>query len=123
MTNANAWKKLKEDPVKYARLRQYHRRWQNKGYARMKEEIFSGLGSKCSACGITDRRVLQIDHVNGGGGRQERIYMGSTNRMRQILREFHTNVKAFQLLCANCNWIKRYEKREGARVVGGPKDV
>jgi hypothetical protein len=32
---------------------------------------------------------------------------------RAILREIKAGSKDYQLLCANCNWIKKYEKGEG----------
>lgn len=66
------------------------------------------LGIECVRCGFNDIRALQIDHVNGGG-RQEHIKLGSYGVYRQIV---NGRTKDFQVLCANCNWIKRYENQE-----------
>lgn len=61
------------------------------------------LGSKCLHCGFSDSRALQIDHVNGGG-KQE---MKTINRLAFYKRVFEDVYGKYQLLCANCNWIKR----------------
>jgi hypothetical protein len=63
------------------------------------------LGGKCVHCGFSDWRALQIDHIHHVGKNREKqnvinnkILMGET--------------EDYQLLCANCNWIKRHEERE-----------
>lgn len=66
------------------------------------------LGGKCVRCGIDDRRVLQIDHINGGGKKEERK-IGNGGIVKKILTE---GTAGYQLLCANCNWIKRWELKE-----------
>src|SRR5712664_1433554 len=72
-------------------------------------KILSLLGNKCSKCGIDDFRVLQVDHINGGGSKE-------VNRSAKSLYDnIVNNPKLFQLLCANCNWIKRFEKNEHRR--------
>ncbi len=71
------------------------------------------LGGKCIRCGNSDFRVLQIDHVNGNGNEERRkvAYMRSF-----ILQQLKSNPveanKKYQLLCANCNWIKFWERKE-----------
>ncbi len=66
------------------------------------------LGGKCVHCGFSDWRALQIDHVHGGGHAEIRR-LGSTWRMYQRVQK---HLEDYQLLCVNCNWIKRYEKKE-----------
>lgn len=69
------------------------------------------LGGKCKRCGFSDKRALQIDHINGGGLKELRriggykIYLRIINGDNSVRREY-------QILCANCNWIKRYENKE-----------
>jgi hypothetical protein len=65
------------------------------------------LGGRCSKCGITDIRVLQVDHVNGGGYADRRGRDASWQ-----YKDLLANPGKFQLLCANDNWIKRHEKKE-----------
>ena len=79
------------------------------------------LGAKCSnpACqwlnpdgsrGCTDSRCLQIDHTRGGGYK-DRVEKGHTGRAlyKAVLED---QEDTYQLLCANCNWIKRVENKE-----------
>lgn len=66
------------------------------------------LGGKCRKCGFTDPRALQVDHINGDGARERRTM--NLHRFSIIVLRDTTN--KYQLLCANCNWIKRHEKKE-----------
>lgn len=65
------------------------------------------LGGQCCRCGFDDHRALQIDHVNGGGD-EERRTIGPRGIVARVLR----GEGDYQLLCANCNWIKRWELSE-----------
>lgn len=72
-------------------------------------QALSMLGSKCVECGFSDTRALQIDHVNGGG-KQEAKKLGGFQRIyRKIVSD---GIDNYQLLCANCNWIKRATNNE-----------
>lgn len=72
--------------------------------------IIDRLGRKCVKCGFSDIRALQIDHKEGGGKKEINSFKGNyRNYYRMILG---TNLERFQILCANCNWIKRYENNE-----------
>lgn len=65
------------------------------------------LGNKCVRCGFSDARALQIDHVNGGG-KQEYKEVGTYRICLNVIN----GIDGYQLLCANCNWIKRHEEGE-----------
>ena len=74
------------------------------------------LGGKCEYCGFNDWRALQLDHKLGGGhkeikkfGHQEKMYSYYYNNP-ELAKE------KLQVLCANCNWIKRHERGEGVSV-------
>ena len=73
-------------------------------------KIIKILGGVCVKCGFSDPRALQIDHQNGGGVK-DRKRRGMYAIIKDILEG---NIKPYQLLCANCNWIKRYENNENA---------
>lgn len=60
------------------------------------------LGSKCVRCGFDDIRALQIDHINGGGS--QAVKRSGHSHYYAVARG---ETSGFQLLCANCNWIKR----------------
>lgn len=68
--------------------------------------IIEHLGGVCGRCGIDDWRVLQVDHVLGGG-RQERLSSTSGDRYYDEIMESPPG--KYQLLCANCHQIKHYE--------------
>jgi hypothetical protein len=78
---------------------------------RLHLEVIAHLGSKCKVCGFSDWRALQIDHVNGGGSKQLRSGESFVRYYRRVLQTVPG--EDFQLLCANHNWIKRYENKEG----------
>lgn len=71
--------------------------------------IVAFLGGRCARCGFEDPRALQIDHVHGGGVREIKRLGG--NRSKFYARILETPER-YQLLCANCNWIKRVEQGE-----------
>lgn len=71
------------------------------------------LGGQCERCGFNDSRALQIDHVHGGGNRERDKGKRSRNTLK-VLREKWVRAMygELQVLCANCNWIKRAERGE-----------
>jgi hypothetical protein len=96
----------------------YHKKWNKRAYRILRADVITKLGGKCVRCGFSDIRALQVDHVNGGG-RQE---INSTDTRTYLLRILENNSGKYQLLCANCNWIKRSENpNETGISVGLPK--
>lgn len=77
----------------------------------LRAEIFQRLGSVCSSCGFSDIRALQVDHVNGGGNKLRKD-MGDIKHTKSILCSIIEGSKEYQILCANCNWIKRHTNKE-----------
>ncbi len=74
--------------------------------ARLRELIFSKLGD-CARCGFSDKRALQIDHVHSDGFLHRKYGSGGTMKyMKEVLSD---TLGRFQILCCNCNWIKRSE--------------
>lgn len=88
--------------AKAAYYRKRHASWRN--------NIISKLGGVCIKCGFSDVRALQVDHIKGNGY-AERKYMShhTVGYYRAVMQDKGEN---YQLLCANCNWIKRYEQNE-----------
>lgn len=76
----------------------------------LRKALIDILGGKCIKCGFTDSRALQIDHIFGGGSKERKTVKITYYKyiMNEILRESGK----YQLLCANCNWIKRVENKE-----------
>lgn len=102
-----------------SKIRQRRRALRAEGqdqYQRLRAELLELMGGRCCRCGFSDYRALQIDHVNGGGVKHRRIhgipgYWKERSLLRDALRRGE-KVTEYQLLCANCNWIKRFENNE-----------
>ena len=75
----------------------------------LRKEALEALGGKCTWCGFDDWRALQIDHIDGRKGQKRLNGAGQRVLLHEIIDGF---VHGLQLLCANCNWIKRYEEDE-----------
>lgn len=78
------------------------------------ERISKVLGLRCARCGFSDPRALQVDHKHGNGSSERRRF-GSNVALYRYMAQLSEKELAenYQLLCANCNWIKRYENGEG----------
>lgn len=75
--------------------------------------IISFFGGKCVRCPFTDERALQLDHINGDGYKDKRSHWAKTWYVLKLIKQNPEKArKKFQLLCANCNWIKRVENHE-----------
>ena len=68
-------------------------------------------GPVCVRCGFNDIRALQIDHKNGGGVRETRK-IGNFPMTLKYLKNPKSAKEKLQILCANCNWIKRCVNNE-----------
>ena len=82
---------------------------------RMRSAVLELLGGKYMRCPFSDPRALQIDHVDGGGQqeRRDRKHKGIGKKYYNIVIESVLKGEGkYQLLCANCNWIKRVENNE-----------
>lgn len=77
--------------------------------AELRKEAMDKLGGVCLFCGFSDIRALQFDHVEGGGN--QHLKGLPTYRYYQSIIDGSIDVK-IQLLCSNCNWIKRVENNE-----------
>jgi hypothetical protein len=75
-----------------------------------RDKAIESLGGKCIHCGFTDKRALQFDHTNGDGSTDRKEIKSALARYNRIISG--QDRKKYQLLCANCNWIKRVEKDE-----------
>lgn len=86
----------------------------------LKEKLCSLYGRKCSnsdcrwknddgSFGCDDISILQLDHKNGKGY-QSRKGISSMEYYRQAVKS--PDLDKYQMLCPNCNWKKRIEKKE-----------
>ena len=71
-----------------------------------RDDCYTAMGGKCVECGFNDYRALQVDHINGDG-KKERHLQSRNDYYYNVLKSFLAGEKRYQLLCCNCNWIKR----------------
>lgn len=86
---------------------------------KIKAEIHKLLGDRCvnpfnlnHGDFLNDSRCLQIDHINGGGYRELKRLKTQWAYYKYILEQIKNGSKEYQLLCSNCNWIKRFKNNE-----------
>lgn len=106
----------KKERLEYAKkYRLEHENKSNAHYHKRRDQVFNILGRKCKKCGFDDIRALQVDHIDGGGCKEIResghVYM--YNKIINSPKEAH---KYYQVLCANCNSIKRVVNKERTKI-------
>ena len=72
---------------------------------RLRTKAIDFLGGACCRCGITDKRILEIDHIDGGGTIESRA-IGNHGIHNRILR----GAPGYQVLCCNCHAIKTWHE-------------
>lgn len=77
----------------------------------LRKQALELLGGKCKRCGFKDRRALHFDHVNGNGA-EERRKEGNRQHLLMYRRIIAGERNLYQILCANCNCIKKVENKE-----------
>lgn len=83
------------------KLREWKRKWRQAN----KQKAFAYYGNKCNHCGFLDTRALQFDHVNNDGYKEINGHGGHI--VARLLLLGKESWAKYQLLCANCNWIKK----------------
>lgn len=74
-------------------------------YLVLRKRVVAHLGARCE-CGESDIDVLHIDHVHGGGSIERRATKLRADYYRAMLT---AAPGTHQLLCPNCNWIKKHD--------------
>ena len=87
------------------------REWKKKQYDKVRTELLEFFGKKCVRCGFDDVRALCVDHINGGGTQERKLWQNK-NKIYYYKSIIEKNGEGYQLLCQNCNTIKRIEEKE-----------
>lgn len=87
-----------------------------KSKAKIKLQVFNAYSDdhiECKKCGYTDIRALSIDHIDGSG-HAHKDHLGKRLKGESIYRwlKAHNFPQGFQVLCMNCQFIKRHENNE-----------
>jgi len=67
------------------------------------------LGNKCIRCGFSDSRALQFDHINDDGYLDRKLLKNAQGILLYYYKHQEEAKNKLQIMCANCNWIKRFE--------------
>ena len=84
----------------------------------LRARVMTKYGAHCARCQFNDLRALELDHIEGGGKTERQTAKGirhkyNSGRELWLLDALHTEGK-YQILCANCNRIKQWERLEWA---------
>ena len=63
----------------------------------------------CQKCSFKDIRVLQFDHIKDDGYKRRKAPKNNSLEMWEYYKNPEKALGVFQILCANCNWIKKAE--------------
>lgn len=114
--NNKKWRQKNKEKVKLWKSMspEKKREYQKRCLDKLRRKVLEILGNKCIHCGESDIRCLQIDHVNGGGCKErKKLFLKHYGTyLRFVLKEIQADSKDYQLLCANCNWKKKYNSGE-----------
>jgi len=117
--NRNRYKKWYSDNLENARkmkrerMREYrkqnpekYRKQSRQAKSKLKSKIFDMYGYSCVKCGFSNIKALTLDHINNDGAIDRKKHGERGVYLRALIPE---NKKEFQILCMNCQFIKRYE--------------
>jgi len=61
----------------------------------------------CTRCGFSNPNALQIDHKQDDGALDRTRFKSNSGMIAYYIRNPIEAKEKLQVLCANCNWIKR----------------
>ncbi|AMM23207.1 hypothetical protein [Variovorax sp. PAMC 28711] len=82
--------------------------------AREREQLFEMYGHVCMRCGFSDKRALTLDHIKNNGN-VERAELGERGVYRRAKASHQPG--DYQILCMNCQFIKRTEAATAWRIL------
>jgi transketolase len=102
-------------------FREYNKKWhkehpeqskesKRKYIRKLHDRVIDFLGGKCVSCGITDKRVLQINHINNDG--TEEIKKIGTRPFYFAILQNKRPINDLDVRCANCNILYRWKDKK-----------
>lgn len=76
----------------------------------VRNNLIKLLGGKCSMCGLSDIRALELDHMNNDGKYHRDRLGGAINEWFYYIKHFDECRSILQVLCGSCHNIKTYNK-------------
>jgi|SRR5215203_5774288 len=102
------WRNKNKDKIHIQlseKLKGNHNSWRKK----QRMWLLELLGNKCIRCGFMDSRALQLDHINDDGYADKKLMKHHHSILAYYYHNPEEAKQKLQIMCANCNWIKRYE--------------
>ena len=96
----------------YKKNRMEESKRQREKAIKLRKEAQNKLGGRCIKCGYSDWRALCADHINGGGYKERKEISGHGIWRKIRDGPIEEIKKEYQLLCSNCNMIKKIENKE-----------
>lgn len=94
--------------------RKLRHKYQERYREKLRRETFAHYSSgtmTCARCDFSNIRALTIDHIDGSGHVHRREGQPSGYRFYTLLRQ-RGFPSGYQVLCANCQFIKQVEEVE-----------
>jgi len=97
---------------------EYHKNW----YKKIRLEVLARVDPalKCTMCGCDDTRFLEVNHIKGGGRKEQNTHRNENHNMILLIYNGKRGVEDLNLLCRACNSIDHLERqfgKTGLRVV------
>lgn len=106
--NKEKIKEQKRDTMRRLRAEnpEHYAAQSRKAKKKLRDDLFCKYGRVCAGCGFEDIRALTLDHILNNGA-DERRAIGERGVYLRALNPQHT--AEYQILCMNCQFIKRVE--------------
>lgn len=82
--------------------------WNKK--VKMLETVADGKEVRCVKCGIKDKRILQVHHINGDGSRSPTFYRETVRKIKLNNSKELWPISELEIRCCNCNILAEYEE-------------
>lgn len=95
----------------YEPQRKYYEKnkvWMKKFRRDLRKEVIEAYGSICACCGEYRWQFLTLDHPKGDGQKDRAKHRNITGQIYGWAKK-NGFPKIYQLLCMNCNWVRRYD--------------
>jgi len=122
--NQKASSYAKENAI---RIKEYHKEY----HAKKRLEVLAKVDPtmKCAMCGCDDTRFLEVNHIKGGGKKEQKGFKdedhASSQNIIMLIHKGKRGVEDLNLLCRICNSIDHLERvygKIGLRVVWDKPD-
>lgn len=91
------------------------RKWNESDYLqKVRRKAMDILGgAKCANCGCDNLKILEINHLNGGGHKELQVRRGT--RLQQDIIKGRVDISKFNVLCRICNSLHYVETLLGIK--------